>query len=611
MPLADAGKNITGRPLNGSQARLLAEKVQLKDARGTAKRIVMDYLAQKKTALVLVFGCAAVTTLIAIIGTRFNGYAIDRFIASGDIRGLAQICFFLLVIYGVGVASTYLQNHFMIAVAQKTSAKLRRDLLLNLQKLPLRYFDTHASGDLMSRLTNDVDNINLVLSQSVVQLFSGVVSIVGMLIAMFLLSPLLTAIALTTTPLMFLLTKVVAGKTQPHFVRQQAELGELNGYIEEMVSGQKTVKLFSQEQKVKEKFARINRQYTGSSIMAQAISGVMGPLNNVINNLTYLIISVSGGFLMIKGMNMTAGMVFAFLLYMRNFTRPINDILNMINTVQSALAGAERVFAIIDEPKEEDRPQVETAGGLGGRVVFDHVGFSYLPEKAILKNACLSAEQGETVAIVGPTGAGKTTIINLLTRFYDYDEGQILIDDGLELKKIGRSVLRRSISVVLQEPFLFSETVRENIRYGRLTATDHEVEEAARKAHAHEFILQLPEGYETVLSDNGGNLSGGQRQLLSIARAVLAGSPILILDEATSSIDTRTEEMIQKALQILMKGKTCFVIAHRLSTIKHADKIVVMNEGQVVESGTHDELLVQKGFYARLYQSQFTTDMAL
>ncbi len=601
--------SFTGRPAGGPGAVLFKEKVKLRDPKATLKRI-LRYLGKKKTSLVLVFICAAVSTLISITGTRLNGYTVDRFIRTGDMRGLGLICLVMLVMYLFNVISTYAQNILMISAAQKTASDIRRDLFSNIQRLPLKYFDTHASGDLMSRLTNDVDNINLTLSQSVVQLFSGVVSIAGMFIAMLVLSPFLTLIAVVTTPLMFLGTRFIARKTQPYFVGQQKELGSLNGFIEEMVSGQKVVALFSREKTVEAQFSAINGRLTRSAVMAQGLSGIMGPLNNVINNLTYLLIAVFGGIFIIRDMNMTVGIVFSFLLYMRNFTRPVNDILNLFNTIQSALAGGERVFEVIDEDKEHDQPGAQDIAGISGDISIENVGFSYIPGRPVLKSATLSAGSGQTVAIVGPTGAGKTTIINLLTKFYDFESGSILID-GIDIRDITAGSLRRTISVVLQDPFLFSETVRENIRYGRLSASDEDVENAARQARAHEFILQLPDGYDTVLTDNGGNLSQGQRQLLSIARAIIAQSSVLILDEATSSVDTRTEVLIQHALLSLMKGRTSFVIAHRLSTIRSADKIVVIDGGHVVESGTHDELIASGGFYAGLYNSQFKTGMAI
>jgi ATP-binding cassette subfamily B protein len=462
----------------------------------------------------------------------------------------------------------------------------------------------------MSRLTNDVDNINMTLSQNITQLFSGVINILGMLIAMIVLSPILTVIGILTTPLMFLMTKIIVNKTQPFFVAQQKELGNLNGYIEEMVSGQKAVLLFSKEEHVKNEFSKINKRLTKSAIFAQGLSGIMGPINNFVNNLTYLVVAVSGGYLILHGFDISVGIVFTFILYMRNFTRPINEILNIFNSIQSALAGAERIFEVMDESPEKDIEGAKEVGIIEGEVKLKDVYFSYIKEKPILKGVTLKANRGETVAIVGPTGSGKTTIINLLNKFYDIDSGEIIID-GKNIQAIKRESLRKTISIVLQDTFLFSDTVRENIRYGRITASDEEVEEAAKMANADLFIKQLPDGYDTVLADNGSNLSQGQRQLLAIARAVLANSSILILDEATSSIDTRTEVHIQEAMLKLMEGKTTFVIAHRLSTIRNADKIVVVKDGEIIESGHHDELINREGFYYNLYNSQFKTGMSI
>lgn len=593
--------NFTGRPANG---RFSGEKVELHDIWGTSRRLLV-YLAEKKGILAVVFGCASVTTVVSIVGTRLTGYAVDRFIAQRDIRGLAVVCLILLGMYLVSVVSTYAQNILMVGVAQRTSAGIRRDLFTNLQKLPVRYFDTHPSGDLLSRLTNDVDNINMTLSQGVVQLFSGVVNVAGMLAAMLLLSPLLTGIALAMMPGMFFGTSWITRKTQRYFVVQQDELGKLDSYAEEMVSGQKIVKLFSREREAEAAFAARNRRLTRSATLAQVFSGLMGPLNNITNNLTYMILTVCGSYFVLRGMfGITVGMIFAFLLYMRNFTRPINDILNLSNTVQSALAGAERVFEVIDEEPERDAPSARELRFSGGQVAFEHVDFAYQAGKPVLRDIGIQARRGQIIALVGPTGAGKSTVISLLTRFYDCNGGRILLD-GEDIRQFTRKSLRRTVSVVLQDPFLFSESVRENIRYGRLDATDAEVEQAARLAHAHEFIMRLPEGYGTILSDNGQNLSQGQRQLLSIARAMVARSAILILDEATSSIDTQTEADIQEALATLMRGKTSFVIAHRLSTIRRADQILVVCDGRITERGTHDDLLARGGFYAQLYNRQF------
>lgn len=594
---------IQMRPGGGPHQLNRKKAEKLKDFKGAVKRLI-GYLIEKKISILIVFVLCFITTLISIFGTRLNGYTIDNFIETGDMKGLAVICIVLISMYLVNIFSTYYQNIVMIKISQRVSATIRKDLFTSLQGLPLKYFDNNSSGDLMSRLTNDVDNINTTLSQSVTQLFSGIINIVGMFIAMLILSPILTLIGLITIPLTFITTRILAKGTQKFFVRQQKELGSLNGYIEEMVSGQKVVLLFSEEEKVKGEFAKINERLTKSAIIAQGVSSFMGPINNCINNISYLIISVTGGYLMLKGSGITVGIVFSFLLYMRNFTRPINEIMNLFNTIQSALAGAERVFEVIDESKECDSEEAVDINNIEGHVELKNVTFSYSKGKEILKNVSIEAKKGEVVAIVGPTGAGKTTIVNLLTKFYDIDSGEILID-GENIDKITRESLRRNVAMVLQDTYLFSESVSDNIRYGRLDATDEEIINAAKMADAHHFIKQLPEGYNTVLADNGGNLSQGQRQLLAIARAILSNASILILDEATSSIDTRTEVLIQNAMLKLMKGKTTFVIAHRLSTIRNADKILALKDGEVIESGTHDELLLKDGFYANLYNSQF------
>lgn len=582
---------------------------RLKNPKVTTKRL-LRYMSSKSGMLLIIFLFSLITTVISIVGTRLNGYIIDNSIEKGDMIGLARICVVLVVIYLVSAIATFIENRFMVNIAQSTSATIRKDLFSNMQKLPLSYFDTHSSGDLMSRFTNDVDNINMTLSQSITQLFSGIINIVGMFIAMLILSPILTLIGMITTPLLFVITKFIVKKTQPFFIRQQKELGNLNSYIEEMISGQKVVSLFSQEENVKKEFSKINARLTKSAILAQTFSGCMGPVSNFINNITYFILAVCGGYFIVSGMNLTVGVLFTFILYMRNFTRPINDILNIFNIIQSALAGAERVFEVMDEPKEEDNKKAKFIDNIKGEISISKVDFSYVKGKQILKKISIEAKKGQTIAIVGPTGSGKTTIINLLTKFYNIDSGEIEFD-GDNINNIKKESLRKSISIVLQDTFLFSESVSQNIRYGRLIATDEEVMEAAKLANAHQFIMQLPEGYNTILSDNGSNLSQGQRQLLAIARAILAHSSILILDEATSSIDTRTEIAIQKAMLNLMKGKTTFVIAHRLSTIRNANQIIAIKDGEIIERGTHDELLKKKGFYANIYNSQFKTGLGL
>jgi ATP-binding cassette subfamily B protein len=575
----------------------------------TARRI-LGYIGRKRTSLVIVFACAAVATAISVLGTRLSGYAVDHYIVRGDLRGLAIICGVLLVMYLCGAGLVQIQNALMARVAQRTAGAIRHDLFHHMQRLPLRYFDTHPSGDTMSRLTNDIDAINTMLSQGVVQLFSGVVMIAGTFIAMVWLSPLLTAIGVALAPVLVLGPRFIIRRTQAWFVAQQRELGVLNGYIEEMVSGQKTVVLHSREKVVTEEFAVINRRYQECSTKAQELSGALGPLNMAGNNLIFAAISVFGTLMILRGHGMTVGVVFAFLLYMRAFVRPINEILMLYSSVQSALASAERVFVLANEPPEQDQPRACDADTLVGDVVLENVTFSYGGSKNVLAGVTLHAKPGQMVAVVGPTGAGKTTITNLLARFYDFNGGAIRLD-GQDIRSLTASSVRSQVSIVLQDPFLFSVSVRENIRYGRLGATDEEVEQAARLARAHDFILQLSGGYDTRLDDNGGNLSTGQRQLLSIARAILARPAILILDEATSSVDTRTEILIQEALHELMRGTTCFVIAHRLSTIRQADTIVVLDGGQVVESGTHEQLIASNGFYSELHRLQFSTRMPL
>ena len=588
-----------------------AMPVRAKDAKGTMKRL-LKYVSEQLPRVILISVLCAITALITILTNRIAGIAIDDYIAVGDMAGLAKLCLGLLAIYLVNIVCSYLQNTNMIVVAQKTSFKLRKDLFAALSRLPLKYFDSHSSGDIMSRLTNDVDNISNTLSQSVTQLFSGIINIIGTLAAMLLLSPLLTLISLIAIPVMLLITRAIAKISRRFYREQQKNLGELNGYIEEMVSGQKVIKLFSREEANKADFAGINNRLRISGTKAEVIAGVMGPFMNMINNITYLIVAVAGGYLVINSVTgaITVGVVFSFLLYMKNFARPISEIANLFNTIQSALAGAERVFQVMDEEPEQDAPEAKDVTDIEGNIEIQDVTFSYIPGKPVLKHATITAKKGEQVAIVGPTGAGKTTIISLLTRFYDKDSGQILID-GKPIESITRNSLRRTVGMVLQDTYLFSESVRENIRYGRLDATDEEVERAARMANAHSFIIHLPQGYDTVLADNAGNISQGQRQLIAIARAILADPCLLILDEATSSIDTRTELKIQDAMLKLMEGRTSFIIAHRLSTIRNADKILVINAGEVVEQGTHDELLAKNGFYANLYNIQFKTGMAI
>ncbi|GHU89003.1 multidrug ABC transporter ATP-binding protein [Spirochaetia bacterium] len=580
-----------------------------KDAKRTLARLVR-YLGGNIPILAGILCFSAITALITIVATRINGMVVDNYIARQDIRGLGIICLILLGIYLFGVAAAYLQERLMARLSQTTTATIRRDLFGHIGGLPLGYYDTHSSGDLMSRLTNDVDTIGQTMSQNVTQLFSGIINIVGTLIAMLLLSPFLTLVTVAVVPFMILFTRFITKITRKLFKRQSTELGALNGYIEEIVSGEKVVQLFSREEKAREEFRELNQRLRKSGTLAQCVSGLMGPMMNCINNVSYLAVAVAGGWMVVQG-RVSVGIVFSFLQYKRQFSNPINQIANLFNTIQSALAAAERIFEVMDQTPEQDPADAAEIEAMRGDIAFEDVTFSYIPGTPVLKNAHITAKSGEQVAIVGPTGAGKTTIISLLTRFYDIDSGRVLID-GMDAHKISRHSLRKKVGMVLQDTYLFSETVRDNIRYGAPDATDAEVEEAAKLANADQFIIHLPRGYDTVLQDNGGNLSQGQRQLLAIARAILADPQVLILDEATSSVDTRTEIHIQQALLNLMKGRTSFIIAHRLSTIRNADKILVINSGEIVESGTHTELLgITDGFYAHLYNVQYTTGMAI
>ena len=494
----------------------------------------------------------------------------------------------------------------MIQIAQKTVFNLRENLFSRLQYLPIKFFDNHLHGDLMSRLTNDIDLISNALSSSIVQVFTSIITLAGTAIMMLWLSPTLTMVSLTVVPLMFLFTRVIASRTRESFLQQQSQLGDLNGLIEENISGQKVIKIFNREKQELKEFEKQNSALRGIAIRAQIYSGILPPLMNLLNNFGFAIVAGVGGYLAIRQV-ITIGIIASFITYSRHFARPLNELANQFNLIQSGLSSAERVFEVMDElPETADLPDAIENKVVRGEVEFREVSFGYKPEEPVLKNINFHIFPGQTVAIVGPTGAGKTTMVNLLTRFYDVDSGKILID-GIDIRNIKRSALRSLLGIVLQDTYLFAESVRDNIRYGCLEASDEEIENVARLANAEQFIRHLPNGYDTILTEDGGDLSQGQRQLIAISRVLLANPSILILDEATSNIDTRTEKYVQKAMLNLMKGRTSLVIAHRLSTIRNADLILVINQGEIVEQGNHQQLLDKKGFYYNLYMSQFNS----
>ena len=591
-------------PRGGGRHRFMfGPKAKAKDIKGTGKRL-WGYLHHQKKPLIVVLLLVIAASALNLISPFLIGRAIDNYIVPRDFKGLIRISAIMLAVYLLAAVITWVQQYTIAGIAQDIVLRLRSDLFAKVQTLPLQFFDRQPHGELMSRITNDIENINLFLSSGITQVFSGVIMLAGTLVAMLWLSPLLTVFTLLVIPLVTVALKTIAQRTRSLFVSQQEKLGQLNSIIEETLTGQRAIKVFVQEKKVLEQFAAANTKLKTVGIRAQILSGIIPPLMNMFNSLSFAIVAAAGGLLAVRGI-VTVGVIASFTNYSRQFTRPLNTLANQFNLVQSALASAERVFEIMDQTPEEDvHSGLVTLKDVRGEVRFDHVTFGYRPDVPVLKDVNLLVKPGEVIALVGPTGAGKTTFVNLLARFYDLDEGTIYID-GQDISAVKRDSLRSQLGIVLQDTHLFSETVRENIRYGKLTATDAEVEHAARLAQADPFIVRLPAGYDTVLSEDGGSLSQGQRQLLSIARAILADPAILILDEATSSVDTRTELQIQKAMLNLMQNRTAFVIAHRLSTIQNADLILVINHGQIIERGTHQELLAAKGFYYDLYMNQF------
>ena len=565
--------------------------------------------AKNRYLFFALIGVMLIITLLNLAAPSIQQIAIDCITltkkkTSVDFGSLGKTLIGLGAVYLLSSVFTYMQGIFSAKLSQYTVKTMRKDLFSSLVRLPIKYLDTHSHGDIMSRMTNDVENISTTISQSIGSLISGVLTIVGTVVIMLLYSPLLTLISLSTVFLTIFVSGVLTKYMKKYFIKQQVLLGEINGEVEEMVVGYRTVVSYGKEQDAVDKFEKMSNNLKKCGIKAQIFGGVMGPCMNLISNFGFILIAAFGGWFAIKGF-ITVGTIQAFILYSKQFSRPINEIANQFANIQTAIAGAERIFEVMDADKETDEGKADfEVENVKGDIDFKHIDFSYVPEKQVLKDLDLEVKAGQKIAIVGATGSGKTTIVNLLTRFYPVDSGEITID-GQSIYDIPKDKLRRSIAIVLQDTVLFKDTIEENIRYGRENATLDEIK-AAKFANADEFIERLPEGYDTVLAEGGSNLSQGQRQLLSIARAVLADPKILILDEATSSVDTRTEMHIQSAMVALMKNRTSLIIAHRLSTIRDADKIVVIDGGRVAEQGSHEELIAAKGCYYRLYQTQFS-----
>lgn len=605
----------------GGPAGALGKPVEkAKNFKGTLFRL-LSYLKPQRTKFIAVFIFAILSTIFSIIGPKVMSKAITKIgegfvakmmavkmhqpIPSMDFKYIGQIVLILLGLYLISAAFSYLQQYIMAGVSQKTVYNMRKEVDEKLSRLPLKFFDARTHGEILSRVTNDFDNISTTLQQSLTQLLTSIVTILGVVIMMLSISPLLTLIVILTLPLYVVVTMNIAKHSQKHFAAQQKSLGELNGHVEEMYTGHKIVKAFGREDESIQTFNAINAKLYTAGYKAQFISGIIMPLMRLVSNLGYVIVSVVGAVFAIRG-SITIGDILAFIQYSRQFTMPIVQTANIANIIQSTVASAERVFELLDEVEElPDSADAKVIPFPKGKVRFENVDFNYKEEEPLIKNVNIDVKQGHTIAIVGPTGAGKTTLVNLLMRFYELNAGKITID-GVDIRDIKRGALRSMFGMVLQDTWLFNGTIMENIAYGREVATEEEVIKATRAAHAHHFIKTLPDGYNTILNEEASNISQGQKQLLTIARAILANPAILILDEATSSVDSRTEVYIQRAMTELMNGRTSFVIAHRLSTIRDAELILVMNKGSIVEMGNHLDLLAQNGFYADLYNSQFT-----
>ncbi len=604
-PMGPMGRGAMGMPVQ-----------KAKDFRGTLNRF-LGYFLPQKYRLIAVLVTAVIGTVFNIVGPKILGLATTKLFdglvaryrgvpgAKIDFGYIGHILLILAGLYVISAVFTYIQQYIMAGVAQRTVYKLREEVEAKLSHLPLKFFDSRTHGEILSRAVNDMDNISTTLQQSLTQLITSAVTLIGVIIIMLTISPWLTLVVLITLPLSLVVTVGIAKRSQRYFAQQQRSLGELNGHVEEMYTGHKIVKAFGREHNSIEEFDKLNDKLYEAGWRAQFVSGVIMPLMMSIGNLGYVFVSVIGGIMVTRGA-INIGDVQAFLQYARQFTQPITQLANITNIIQSTIASAERVFELLDEPEEiAEETDAKVIEHPEGAVRFEHVKFGYKQDVPLIEDMNINVRPGHTTAIVGPTGAGKTTLVNLLMRFYDVNGGAILVD-GVDIRDLRRGNLRRMFGMVLQDTWLFNGTIRDNIAYGREGATEEEIVQAAKTAQADHFIRTLPESYNTVLNQEASNLSQGQKQLLTIARAVLADPEILILDEATSSVDTRTEVLIQKAMNELMKGRTSFVIAHRLSTIRDADLILVMNHGSIIEQGTHEELLAKNGFYADLYNSQFT-----
>lgn len=606
------GRGPIGFGRGGPRFSMPVEKPR--DFKGTMKRLT-GYLRPWSALLIVVFLAAALSTVFRIvtpkivgqaITTLWNGVVIGSRGAGGvDFDSLLHTLIFLAGLYVTSAAFGYLQQYLMAGIAQRSVFAMRKDVDEKLARLPLRYYDHTAHGEILSRVTNDIDLVSTTLQQSLTQLITAVVTLVGVVVMMLTINPLMTLITFLALPLSVVLTRPIIKRSQKYFKNRQASLGELNGHVEEMYTGHKIVKAFGREPHSIQEFEARNQRLYEAEWRAQFISGVIWPVMNLVNNIGYVIVSVVGSIFVTRGL-MQIGDVQAFIQYSRQFAMPITQTAQIANILQSTVAAAERVFEVLDESEEiqdaEDAVQLEAPKG---DVRFEEVDFSYKADEPLIEGMNIDVQSGQTIAVVGPTGAGKTTLVNLLMRFYEIDAGRITVD-GVDIRNVKRGNLRSIFGMVLQDTWLFKGTIRDNIAYGRENVSEEEIVQAAEAAHADHMIRTLPEGYDTMLNEEASNLSQGQKQLLTIARAILADPAILILDEATSSVDTRTEVHVQRAMLNLMHGRTSFVIAHRLSTIRNADMILVMNHGRVIETGTHEGLLAQDGFYADLYNSQFT-----